>query len=714
MTLMSLCSQFWILHFKGITLNWWTYKVCYKKEITQYHEENGIVHGDVISLGTFHSEKEWNNTSSQSKSKEIKYHYHKYVNGSVCDLVGKKRETTVKFFCNEDMVNAVVSVDEPETCVYTINVQSKSLCTLPLFKPPKKESAKDITCSPALTKHQYDKYLLKEEEKIKKKKEEERLRAAEAEKRKKVLHEETLSDPLGSFVTAFQSFLTTPAQAAKDKSKDGAPKDDLSNFWKDFGIDLSGTIAKPEAKSEEEVKGKEVEKETKTDSKDKTEADEMVEELNPMSKGDGMVSTEGKLFEKKLKKDGSVAELTDEIKKLFSLQEAIDEVDKQAEELIKKDREKRTIFVNHFGKSKQKAEKQITDLRMLLNQLTVKKSSEKGDKNAQHLELMIKKIEQNLRLFQQRIDRLNKKMENSLKRSEAFEKRYKNIQDMFSGGKSSKKNPRTKEEPLVSLNEVLKSLRNERDEVDRIAKSGDELKSPEDTDDVDTEKVVADTSEKESKKQVDPILDAVIKMLKLGGKKEKKAEEASKSESAGSSSEDDLDSKQIKNSLPSEPLSFKEGTDKGDTIGDNKIKVKITHLGSDDVKLLEEDEKQEELAGTNNANNRLRKAGKKIENMVKEKLKKAGVDLGTNIKIKIITNDGPLSSLSSKSKTDFLTDETATQFKDMLVNMLGGGTEKVKEEKRQSSMEDSYKFVWDKDEGTEERTEEKDSKSSLL
>ena len=41
-----------------------------------------------------------------------------------------------------------------------------------------------------------------------------------------------------------------------------------------------------------------------------------------------------------------------------------------------------------------------------------------------------------------------------------------------------------------------------------------------------------------------------------------------------------------------------------------------------------------------------------------------------NIKIKIITNDGPLSSLPSKSKTDFLTDETATQFKDMLVNML--------------------------------------------
>ena len=161
---------------------------------------------------------------------------------------------------------------------------------------------------------------------------------------------------------------------------------------------------------------------------------------------------------------------------------------------------------------------------------------------------------------------------------------------------------------------------------------GDELKSPEDTDDVDTEKVVTDTSEKEAKKQVDPILDAVIKMLKLGGKKEKKAEETSKSESAGSSSEGDLDSKQVKDSLPSEPLSFKKGADKGDTEGDNKIKVKITHLGSDDVKLLEEDEKREELAGTNNANNRLKKAGKKIENMVKEKLKKAGVDLGSELR----------------------------------------------------------------------------------
>ena len=41
-----------------------------------------------------------------------------------------------------------------------------------------------------------------------------------------------------------------------------------------------------------------------------------------------------------------------------------------------------------------------------------------------------------------------------------------------------------------------------------------------------------------------------------------------------------------------------------------------------------------------------------------------------NIKIKIVTNEDTISKLASDSKTDFLTDETATQFKDMLVNML--------------------------------------------
>ena len=41
-----------------------------------------------------------------------------------------------------------------------------------------------------------------------------------------------------------------------------------------------------------------------------------------------------------------------------------------------------------------------------------------------------------------------------------------------------------------------------------------------------------------------------------------------------------------------------------------------------------------------------------------------------NIKIKIITNEGPLSSMPSNGKTEFLTDETATQFKDILANML--------------------------------------------
>ena len=42
--------------------------------------------------------------------------------------------------------------------------------------------------------------------------------------------------------------------------------------------------------------------------------------------------------------------------------------------------------------------------------------------------------------------------------------------------------------------------------------------------------------------------------------------------------------------------------------------------------------------------------------------------------------------------------------------MQGGGAEKVKEQKRQAELEDSYRFVWNQDENTDkERTDYQDN-----
>ena len=61
------------------------------------------------------------------------------------------------------MGTEIASVEEPETCSYVLTVNTKALCAHPLFKTRGKKKAREITCSPALTQHQYDQYVQREE-----------------------------------------------------------------------------------------------------------------------------------------------------------------------------------------------------------------------------------------------------------------------------------------------------------------------------------------------------------------------------------------------------------------------------------------------------------------------------------------------------------------------------------------------------------------------
>jgi protein OS-9 len=49
-------------------------------------------------------------------------------------------------------------VDETETCVYTISVQTPRICHHPYLKPPTKTKAVPITCQPLLTAEEYAEY----------------------------------------------------------------------------------------------------------------------------------------------------------------------------------------------------------------------------------------------------------------------------------------------------------------------------------------------------------------------------------------------------------------------------------------------------------------------------------------------------------------------------------------------------------------------------
>ena len=58
------------------TKDWWTYEICYKKSIKQYHVENGITVGNVMVLGVH------NPTLDNWEPSDTNYQSQWYTNGS--------------------------------------------------------------------------------------------------------------------------------------------------------------------------------------------------------------------------------------------------------------------------------------------------------------------------------------------------------------------------------------------------------------------------------------------------------------------------------------------------------------------------------------------------------------------------------------------------------------------------------------------------------
>ncbi|XP_075055444.1 protein OS-9 isoform X2 [Mixophyes fleayi] len=143
------------------TKDWWTYEFCYGKHIQQYHIEESEVKGDILYLGYYQSEFDWNNeTAKASKHHRLKrYHSQMYVNGSKCDLNGKFRETEVRFMCEEGSGDFIARVDEPQSCSYVLTVHSARICHHPFLRPPTTGTSQAIRCHPALSPEQYVEYM---------------------------------------------------------------------------------------------------------------------------------------------------------------------------------------------------------------------------------------------------------------------------------------------------------------------------------------------------------------------------------------------------------------------------------------------------------------------------------------------------------------------------------------------------------------------------
>ena len=133
--------------------------------------------GVIQILGHYDSDYEWNDgdkaidqaqqhalpssAAAGLGQRQRKYHSQFYKNGTECDLTGHLRSTEVRFECDPSAGHdAIVSIEEPQSCEYVLTVATIRVCDVQQLKPTPTEKPKEIKCSPALTAEEYEKYII--------------------------------------------------------------------------------------------------------------------------------------------------------------------------------------------------------------------------------------------------------------------------------------------------------------------------------------------------------------------------------------------------------------------------------------------------------------------------------------------------------------------------------------------------------------------------
>uniref|UniRef100_A0A0N5CEM0 Endoplasmic reticulum lectin 1 n=1 Tax=Strongyloides papillosus TaxID=174720 RepID=A0A0N5CEM0_STREA len=125
---------------------YWSYEVCHGKHIIQYHEDRDTKKRVEYYLGNivFQTPKEkyfdhLNPPKKQIQGKDIPYYSVQYKSGTICDLTGKPRNTSLLYICVEKAKDIVISQVEVSVCQYEIIVATDRLCSHPSFKTPEKK-----------------------------------------------------------------------------------------------------------------------------------------------------------------------------------------------------------------------------------------------------------------------------------------------------------------------------------------------------------------------------------------------------------------------------------------------------------------------------------------------------------------------------------------------------------------------------------------------
>eukprot|EP00644_Phytophthora_capsici_P004191 jgi/Phyca11/15969/fgenesh1_pg.PHYCAscaffold_17_\ len=104
---------------------WWTYEVCYKQEVRQFHQEPDGSRPSDWSMGVYVPDAQEKDTAYVGTDV-----VQQFAGGQHCDENGELRSTKVVYTCCKTRPKdvSVEKVDEPALCSYLITVCVPSLC----------------------------------------------------------------------------------------------------------------------------------------------------------------------------------------------------------------------------------------------------------------------------------------------------------------------------------------------------------------------------------------------------------------------------------------------------------------------------------------------------------------------------------------------------------------------------------------------------------
>lgn len=143
--------------------DWWTYEVCYHKQVKQYHsegkkmsqqhnlgkyepgkgeEEEEVAGGGGGRVGINEVHIDTSSVSLPGVGREQRYVSQHYTNGDICELTGERRSSEVRFMCDPGSSSSsstvgdtvITSITEPHSCHYVITVATYRLCKHPEFR----------------------------------------------------------------------------------------------------------------------------------------------------------------------------------------------------------------------------------------------------------------------------------------------------------------------------------------------------------------------------------------------------------------------------------------------------------------------------------------------------------------------------------------------------------------------------------------------------